>query len=253
MARRSNSKGKEAAAAGASGRASDRAVGWTTLVSGIAISAFLWWRNHDARQPMWFDEYNLLNTALILWVPLVILMMGLRREPEEFGFQVGDLRQGMTLVLAAFLVFIPVILYFAPDKNAQEYYLSWLGQSRAVVGVFPNGHGGFTPGQLDWARLAYHEAMMGFYMFGWEFFFRGYLLNGVRKISPVWVAVLIQAVIFTAMHWSKPSAEVASSFPGAILMAILALRSKSFLPCFMLHWLVSAGFDAAVLYYHFRH
>lgn len=261
MARRgssnSNSKGRGSAErlsgpAGerSSGGVSDKAVGWTTLVSGIVICAFLWWRNHYDAQ-MYFNEYNLLNTALILGLPLMIILLFWGREPAEFGFVPGDRRQGVTIALCCFLLFIPVILTIAPMADAQAYYIGWMGQSRAVIGATWLGNH-YSTGRLDWARLAYHEGMMGFYMLGWEFFFRGYLLNGMRKIAPVWAAVLVQAILFTAMHWSKPPAEVISSFPGAILMAILAIRTRSFLPCFLLHWMISAGFDGAVLYYHFH-
>ena len=262
MARRSSSKPthrdlvKQAAE-----KALDRRTGWTVLVSGFLITAFLWWRNHDTRIGYafaGFDDYYLLNTAFVLWVPLLIVLMGLRRDPKEFGMDVDNLNQGLKLALGAFLLFSPVLLIFASQPGPREYYLSTMGQSRAVQGVVWNYHSGvYGPvshtGVIDWSRLAYHEVVMGFYMFGWEFFFRGYLLNGVRKIAPIWAAVLIQAVLFTAMHWSKPPAEVISSFPGAMVMALLALRTRSFLPCFVLHYLISAGFDGAVLYFQFRH
>jgi membrane protease YdiL (CAAX protease family) len=235
-----------------SATARDPVVGWTTLLTGLAITAFLYWRNHDTSAPMGFDEYNLLNTAIVLWIPLLVLLLVLRQEPADFGFTVGDAGKGWLYVAIAFLLFVPVILLFAPSPGAQEYYISWLGSSRAILSPLWNGSG-YIGGQLDWGRLAYHEVVMGFYMFGWEFFFRGFLLNGLRKISPLWIAILIQAVLFTALHWSKPLSEVASSFPGAIIMALIAIRCRSFVPCFLLHFLVSAGFDGAVLYSHFHH
>ena len=51
----------------------DLLTGWTTFFVGAIISAFLYWRNHDTKYQMAFDEYNLLNTACILGLPLVVI------------------------------------------------------------------------------------------------------------------------------------------------------------------------------------
>lgn len=169
----------------------------------------------------------------------------------------GDGARGSLWSLLLFALFVPVILFIAPTPQPQIYYLGWMGGfantggSGAFAGWGWNGTA-YTGGHIEPYRLLYHEAVMGFYMFGWEWHYRGFLLSGLRRIMPVWGAVLVQAVLFTALHWGKPPIEIISSFPGAIIMALLALRFKSFTPCFVLHFLISAGFDAAVLYYHFH-
>jgi membrane protease YdiL (CAAX protease family) len=232
--------------------ASDQVSGWVTLCVGLSMSGFLLWKN---RQAMDFSEYNLLNIGGIFWIPLLVILLGLRRNPADFGLVTGDVKGGVRAAFLLFLAFVPIILLFAPQPGPQSYYLSWLGTmggSGSLVGIWPEGGGYSRGGMLRWDRLIYHEAVMGFYMFGWEWYHRGFLLTGLRRILPLWGAVLTQAILFTVLHLGKPWAEVASSFPGAILMALVALRYRSFLPCFLLHWLVSAGFDAAVLFYHFR-
>jgi membrane protease YdiL (CAAX protease family) len=232
--------------------ATDRVSGWVTLATGLAVSGFLLWRN---RQPMEFSEYNLLNIACILWVPLLVILFGLRRNPSDFGMAVGNVKGGVRAAFLLFLAFVPIILAFAPQPGPQQYYLSWLGTmggSGTIIGIWPEGDSYSRGGVLRWDRLVYHEAVMGFYMFGWEWYHRGFLLTGLRRCMPLWGAILLQATLFMVLHLGKPWAEVASSFPGGILMALVALRYRSFLPCFLLHWLVSAGFDAAVLWHHFR-
>jgi len=231
----------------------DKVAGWITLITGLVVSGFLLWRNHS--QWMDFNEYNLLNTAFVFWIPLVVVLLILRREPSEFGLTPGDLGPGLFMALALFASFSLVIVLIAPTPGPQQYYLNWMGPnggSRAITGIVYNGVSWLRGWQIDFGRLAYHELVMGFYMFGWEWYHRGFLLNGLRKLVPVWGAILIQAALFTALHWGKPALEFASSFPGGILMALLALRYRSFVPCFVLHWLVSAGFDFAVLYNHFH-
>jgi membrane protease YdiL (CAAX protease family) len=65
----------------------------------------------------------------------------------------------------------------------------------------------------------------------------------------VWAA-LVQAALFALLHYGKPTAEIASSFFGALLLAVIARRLGSFLPGFVLHWAISIAFDVAVLYHH---
>ena len=233
--------------------ASDEACGWATLAMSVLISGFLLWRN---RFGMGFVEYNLLNTAFILFVPLLVILLLLRREPSDFGLTPGDVKHGVFAALGLFAAFVPVLLIFAPTPGPQEYYLGWLSSengSGAIKGIFWNGNAWSRGGTLDWSRLAFHELVMMFYMFGWEWYHRGFLLFGLKKLMPIWAAVLIQAALFTSLHWGKPFLETLSSFPGGILMGLLALRYRSFIPCFLLHFLISAGFDSAVLYYHFHH
>lgn len=216
----------------------DQSVGWATLTVGLAITAFLFWKN---RQPMGFLEYYVLNTALLLWVPLVILLLFLRRETAEFGMTAGDVRGGLRVALVLFLLFLPVIWFVSPNTDFQEYYIRQLTSSGAV-----------RFGQLSYGGLLFHQMVLGFYMFAWEWYFRGFLLYGLKRLMPVVGAALFQAVAFALLHFGKPRIEVASSFFGALLLAGVALRYRSFLPCFVLHWAISAAFDVAVLYHFFR-
>lgn len=58
---------------------------------------------------------------------------------------------------------------------------------------------------------------------------------------------MIQALLFGIMHIGKPLQEVFGSFIAGIILGVLALRSRSFLPCFWLHWARSATFDLLVI------
>jgi membrane protease YdiL (CAAX protease family) len=215
------------------------------------ISGFLYWKNHFTR--MGFEEYYFVNNALLLWVPLCFILICLRREVSEFGLTTGDLKKGGLLALTGFLLFLPVLLIIAPTSDAQNYYIgNSLAQSGAVYGVRLAPGGGYAGGTIDWGRLVFHETVFGFYMFCWEWFFRGFLLFGIRKALPDWVAVGVQAVLFFALHWGKPMPELYSSLAGGLLLGVVALRLRSFLPCFLIHWAIAMTFDFAVLYFHFR-
>jgi len=126
----------------------------------------------------------------------------------------------------------------AKSADFQSYYLSAMRQSGAITDV---------PLEINVFGLVRHQLILVTYMFAWEWFFRGFLVNSVNRITNPVCAVLLQAALFTVMHFGKPTVEVISSFLGAVLLGIWALRSRSMLPCFVVHALLTVLPDVAVI------
>jgi membrane protease YdiL (CAAX protease family) len=75
------------------------------------------------------------------------------------------------------------------------------------------------------------------YLLGWEFFFRGFMLFGLeRKFGRM--AVLVQAIPFAIVHFKKPQLEAYGAIFGGIFLGLIGLRARSFLPCFLLHYMI---------------
>lgn len=183
-------------------------------------------------QEDYYDErFLIFNAILLLWLPLLVILWALRLEVAEFGMAPGDTRRGWIVAGLGFAVMLPFVLVaarFIPEF--QETY-----PLRRLIRDNPR-------------MFLYWELSYGFYFFLWEWFFRGYLLFGLRR-GFGWHAVWLQAVPFCLLHWGKPPLEMASSLPGGILLGLVAWRAGSFLPCFALHWAMAAAMDgAAVLF-----
>ena len=216
------------------------------LVLGAVIAAYLFITNAD---PKPFEAYNFINTGLCLWVPLLVIVLVLKRDPSEFGMAVGDRRQGLKWALFLWLAMLPLIVFAGHLPAFREQYLNHrLTQPLAGVGSVFDGAHAHLP------ALIYYELSMGFYMFCWEFFFRGFLLFGLRESKlGTWGAVILQALPFMLLHWSwrsdvsKPFIEVLGSLPAALILGILAIRTKSFVYGFVAHWGVSMALDVYLL------
>ncbi len=228
--------------------------GIVTFVVGALIVAYLFVTNADDKS---FETYNFINTGLCLWLPLVTILLVLRQEPDGFGLTRGDWRVGQKWALWAWVGMLLPLAYFAHRPDVQSYYLqgrlsNW---SLAGLGVVFDGV------RVNLKALAYYELAMGFYMFGWEFFFRGFLLFGLQKTwLKTWGAVIAQALLFTLLHWSwkahaaKPSLEVLTAFPGGLILGVLALKTRSFLYGYLVHWGISVTLDLFLLApFIFRH
>lgn len=153
------------------------------------------------------------RTILYLILPLLITILLFRQKPGEVGFQLGDWKAGLLLTLGSILLIAPVLwLVSRGDPTMQEYYK-------------PQLQG------LPWNTFLD--------LFGWEFFFRGWLLFGLaRKFGPE--AIWLQAVPFALAHIGKPEIETLSTIFGGFVFGWVGWRTKSFLYPFLIHWFVGS-------------
>lgn len=240
------------------GRGGEGATGLVTFLVGALIAAYLFFTNPDPKSP---EAYWLVNTALCLWVPLVIILLVLKSEPSQFGLTRGDRRLGLKWTLIAWvgMVLILAVVMSIPPLRAQfqGQYLDGRLSHWYISGTDVP----FSNRTVHPKALLYYELGTGFYMFCWEFFFRGFLLFGLQKSwLRTWGAVIVQALLFMLLHWSivpdasKPFAEVLSAFPGGIILGVLALRTRSFVYGFLAHWAISVTLDLILLApFIFRH
>lgn len=194
------------------------------------------WSAFRSSNPMSFMEYYLVNDLGLFLIPLIVMTLG-RRNLSDYALRMCS-RKHMVVAIAIGLLFFPVVLLTAKSPDFQTYYLQAMRQSGAIADL---------PLQLSVFGLVRHQVILITYMFAWEWFFRGFLLMSVQRISGSVVAVLLQAVLFTVMHFGKPTIEVISSFFGAVILGIWALRARSMMPCFLVHALLTTLNDVAVL------
>jgi len=259
MSKRRPPEAKSGAAKGGAGEGGNNAVtGIVTFVVAALVTSYLFYTNADLKSK---EAYWVINNALCLWVPLFTIQILLRQDPAQFGMQRGDARFGfrcagglwLGMLIVCGILVISVnrhIPYLSPMAAKFHHYYLYNNLSVYLSGVGQVS----TNGVVNPKALLYYELAMGFYMYCWEFFFRGFMLFGLMKtrLGP-WGAVFIQALPFTLLHWSynplasKPLPEVAGAFVAGILLGMLAVRTKSFVYGYVAHYAVSLTFDILVL------
>lgn len=85
--------------------------------------------------------------------------------------------------------------------------------------------------------LFYSVVVLGSYYFAEEFFFRSFLLFGLKKKFGEF-SVILQTVPFVLFHIGKPPLEAVFSVFAGVVFGHIAYRSHSFLPTFLIHWLM---------------
>jgi uncharacterized protein len=152
------------------------------------------------------------RTILYLFIPMLIIILIFREDPRRYGFTFGDWKAGVILTLIGVAIMAIVLWFVANDPSMQSYYKS------QVSG-------------LPWNTFLD--------LFGWEFFFRGFILFAfVRKFGAE--ALWLQAVPFALAHVGKPEIETLSTIFGGFAFGWVAYRTRSFVYPFLIHWFVAS-------------
>jgi membrane protease YdiL (CAAX protease family) len=219
------------------GRFQDRFVTLIVAITGALLFGVLWRLRYEFGH---YEMYIVANVLTLFFAPMLAIFFIFREEASNFGFAISDSRRVRWLTVAMLVIMLVILIPVSRIKEYQDFYPIFKQFGSFYGGIYKYG---------DIRGLLYGWASYGLYLFCWEFYFRGYLLFGLYRTIK-WPAIIIQAILFGILHLGKVPSEVASSFLAGIILGILALRSKSFLPCFALHWLVSLSMDAFVLMRH---
>jgi hypothetical protein len=169
----------------------------------------------------WFSA----DGFLMLVVPLILIVTVLKSKPVDFGFRIGDYKFGLLTSAVFIILMIPVIWIASGSESFARAYPQAGVTVRESIPV-----------------LLYYELFVGFYMLAWEFFWRGYMLFGLKDKFGYY-AVFMQMIPFMILHRGKPEIEVFASIFAGLILGIQALRANSFIYCFIVHWVVMIFVD----------
>ena len=152
-------------------------------------------------------------TELIYWllVPLAAGWLLFRDKPPDYGIRIGRWKSAAILVPVGLAVMALMLYGASKIPEFRSYYQMYA---------------------LDWPEFLLDTAL---YMFAWEFVFRGYMLFGMER-SIGRKAIFVQTIPFVLLHFGKPFLETLACIPGGFAFGYIAYRTRSFLPCFVIHF-----------------
>lgn len=162
---------------------------------------------------------RLIVVGLIYVVTPFFLYFVFKHEPKDFGISLGNPKQWLKEVLffyAIFLIILFITFKFTNLKNVYPLY------RKATHGM---------------SYFFFYQLIQLWYMLGWEFFFRGFMLFGLERTFGR-LSILIQAIPFAIVHFKKPQIEAYGAIFAGIFLGIIGLRARTFLPCVLLHYLI---------------
>ncbi len=162
---------------------------------------------------------------LLCVVPMAIVKFVLGDSLKEYGWQRGDVKLGIVF----FVLSAPIILLVSYCAAADEVF-------RAEYPL--NRHAGVSR-----QTFAVHAASLWFFYIGWEFHFRGFLLQGLTPSAGSGNSVWIQTMAATLAHIGKPPAELFACIPASVVWGLLAIQTQSLWVGLLQHWLLGVSLD----------
>jgi uncharacterized protein len=164
-------------------------------------------------------------------IPLSLIIKVFGRSPAEYGVRVGDWKFGLRANGILFPLIATVLLY--PASLTPE-----------MVNFYPLDR---TAGESVYMFIRHESLRVVLFYSAWEFFYRGFILFGLRKYVGDWMAICIQTIPSCLWHIGMPAGEIFASIAGGILFGILALRTGSILWPLLLHALIGITLDAFII------
>ena len=162
--------------------------------------------------------------VVLFIIPVCVIYSYFKESPKDFGIKIGDYKFGLSISFIFFLIMIPIIWFSsASEQFAVQYpYLSEAKES--------------------WKVFVILELGLFFYLFAWEFIWRGFMLFGLEEKFGYY-AVLLQMIPFVILHNGKPGVETFGAILGGIILGILALRTRSYFYGVLLHFSILFSID----------
>ncbi|MBN1151552.1 CPBP family intramembrane metalloprotease [candidate division WOR-3 bacterium] len=177
---------------------------------------------------------NSIEKGIILVVPSFLLVLLYCRfsgfDPKSLGLGIGKWKFWIPLTVVLVLVMTPILFIFSKKPDFIQTYPLFKSMIKSDAD--------FWSVDLTWF----------YYLYIWEFFFRGFILFSLAKKMGPARAIFVQAIIFSFAHLGKPEIEVYSSMVGGVLVGILSYISNSVLPGAIIHWLIALIMDFFVFF-----
>ena len=172
-------------------------------------------------------------TAFLLFglLPVLTIKVGFKETLDSYGVRIGDWKFGLKFTIILF----PIILFLLLLPSAYTPGMrSFYPFDRSISSL-----------SVEWLQMEFWRGIL--YYSAWEFFFRGFMLFGLRKYVGDWMAICIQVIPQCLWHIGMPTGEIFSSVAGGLLFGYLALRTGSVIWPFLLHYLIGIGLDFLIL------
>lgn len=164
-------------------------------------------------------------------LPCAVIHFIFKEKIRDYGLQLKGAFKDYHLYILMLLFMIPLVLYFSTTKSFQSRY--------------PFLH--FSTGNFIGQDFWKWEILYSIQFFTLEFFFRGFILHGLKKRFGYY-SVFIMTIPYCMIHFGKPMPETLAAIVAGIILGTLSLKSRSIFLGFLIHVSVGLGMDLAAMW-----
>jgi uncharacterized protein len=186
-------------------------------------------QDHQLAQLIFWAAGSVANYVLI---PCLVIKTVLRERIADFGLNVRGILGSSWLYLVMFLVMA------GP--------LALLSQTEAFQAKYPFYK--LQPGEPFWPRLWVWEMAYICQFFALEFFFRGFMLHGLRQRMGFY-AIFAMTIPYCMIHFGKPMTETFGAIGAGVVLGLMSLKTRSIWFGACLHVAVALSMDFLSLWH----
>jgi membrane protease YdiL (CAAX protease family) len=176
----------------------------------------------------WWVSVGLLANVV---VPMLIIRFVFRERLRDYGIKLQGAFADGWVYIVLFSVAAPLVYMASALDRFQEKY--------PFYNVALDG--GLSPAFWRW------EVLYMVQFFGVEFFYRGFLVHGLKRRFGVY-AICVMMVPYCMLHFTKPMPETLAAICGAIVLGFMSLRTRSIWLGTAIHITIAGLMDAASLW-----
>lgn len=187
------------------------------------------WFDHDEYGRLFQLAYWSGTTCLGYFViPALVVVLVFRQRLAEYGLGIprDSAKFGISLVL--YLAILPLVVGVAFTEGFQNTYPFYDHAGRSAYDF------------LVW------QLIYGAQFFALEFFFRGFLIHGLKHRFGVY-SILVSTVPYVMIHFGKPLPETIGAIVAGIVLGAMSYHFRSIWHGVFLHIAVAVSMDAFAL------
>ena len=163
-------------------------------------------------------------------IPVILIKYIFKEKLSNYGIYFKNLKKDSSLYFYMLLFMIPLVFIVSTNKSFQLVYP-----------FFKPPKGQLMPLFFYW-EIAYFINFIAV-----EFFFRGFMLHGLKNQFGVY-SIFIMVIPYCCIHFHKPFAEAMASIIAGIILGTLSLKSKSIFWGVVIHFSVAICMDLMALW-----
>lgn len=164
-------------------------------------------------------------------IPVPVILLLIRRPLSSYGVKLKGCFACWWVYALMYLVMVPIILWISGSERFQHTYPFYR----------------LAEGESWWPRLIIWEMLYALQFAALEFFFRGFMLHGVKLRFGAY-AIFVMTVPYCLIHFGKPMPETLGAIVAGIVLGFMSLKTRSVWMGAALHTAVAWTMDAAALW-----
>jgi membrane protease YdiL (CAAX protease family) len=164
-------------------------------------------------------------------IPMLIIRLILHERLRDYGLKFRGAFADSWVYAVLFAIAAPLVFFASATDRFQEKYPFYNV-------VLDNG---LSAAFWRW------EALYMIQFFGVEFFYRGFLVHGLKHRFGVY-AIFVMMVPYCMLHFNKPMPETLAAICGAVVLGFMSLRTRSIWMGTAIHMTIAGLMDAAALW-----